>query len=258
MTFRDARCSTGRMAVRGTWGPTERMTLRGAWCPTRRMALRGAWRPTGRMALRGAFYTRLSVLEENSNEIECVGREFQWDRVCWRKIPINSDDLGENSSEAECVGREFQWDRVCWRRIPINSDDLEENSSEAECVGREFQWDRVCWRKIPMRPSVLEENSNESGWLGREFQWDRNLGFVDQSWILNFEWLPRVWNPDPPRGRRGLSDEIMRCFECWGSYLKRELLWRNYCGVPRGVTGFLQNGHALMRWRYQSTAVVFK
>ena len=74
------------------------MALRGAWCPTGRMALRGAKCPIGRMALQG-------TLEEILNEAECVGREFQWIRMTWKRIPMKPSVLKENSNEIECLGR---------------------------------------------------------------------------------------------------------------------------------------------------------
>ena len=72
------------------------------------MALRGALCPTGRMALWG-------TLEEILNEAECVGREFQWIRMTWKRILMKPSVLEENSN---------------------GPDDLEENSNETESVRR--------------------------------------------------------------------------------------------------------------------------
>ena len=48
---------------------------------------------------------------------------------------MEPDGLEENFNEAKCVGREFQWNRMTWKRIPMKPSVLEENSNGVECIG---------------------------------------------------------------------------------------------------------------------------
>ena len=86
-----------------------------------------------------------------------------------REFQLNPSVLEENTSEIECIDREFQWSRMTWKRISIKPSDLEENTSEAECVDREFQWIRMTLKRIPMKPSVLEESVTWVLWSKPDF-----------------------------------------------------------------------------------------
>ena len=153
--------------------------------------------------------------------------EAEW---LWQRVSVKPSALEENSMNPDDL-----------EENSMNPDDLEENSSWSRVRWKRISWIRMTWKRIPI----------EAECVGR----DHNLGFVKQSWILNDYPVCEILV-------RHVDDEDYWMKACVALSVK-EVTWNercyggNYGGVPRGVIGFLQNGHALMRWRYQSTAFGF-